>query len=95
MQAVFTMADAVRAAMASPIEAIEAPAYFAFSETDQVVSATKTRAVMARWGGGVTEDVLVPTKDGDAEGHVLAGDVFNPDQTAPLAQRIVKWAEVL
>jgi hypothetical protein len=28
-------------------------------------------------------------------GHVMVGDVFSPNQTAPLAQRIIDWARDL
>jgi len=94
-QAVFTMADAVRAAMGSPIERIKTPAYFAFGETDQVVSPKKTRRVMARWGGAVTQDILVQGPTDDKMGHVMAGDVFSPGQTEPLATRIIAWARRL
>jgi esterase/lipase len=94
-QAVFTMADAVRAAWASPIERIQTPAYFAFGDTDQVVNPAKTRKVMARWGGTVREDVLVQGPLDDKMGHVMAGDVFSPNQTVPLARRIIEWARSL
>jgi esterase/lipase len=94
-RAVFTMADAVRAAWASPIERIHTPAYFAFGETDQVVSPLKTRKMMARWGGAVRAGILVQGPRDDKMGHVMAGDVFSPNQTAPLAQRIIDWARDL
>ncbi len=94
-QAVFTMAEAVRAAMGGDIEGIQTPAYFAFSETDQVVSPAKTRQVMARWAGPVRADILVQGPADDAMGHVMAGDVFSPQQTTPLAGRIVEWARSL
>jgi hypothetical protein len=32
------------------IERVQAPAYLAFGETDQVVSPLKTHKMMARWG---------------------------------------------
>lgn len=94
-QAVFTMADAVRAAIASPIETIQTPAYFAFGETDKVVSPSKTRSAMARWAGPVQVDILEQGPKDDAMGHVMAGDVFSPQQTAPLAGRIIAWAKAL
>ena len=95
IQAVFTMADAVRAAMASEIETIETPAYFAFGETDQVVSPSKTHRVMARWGGPVVADILVQGPQDDKLGHVMAGDVFSPNQTDALAERLTQWAKLL
>lgn len=94
-QAVFTMADAVRVALGSPVEQIKTPAYFAYCETDQVVSPKKTKAVMARWGGPLIQDVLVQGPDDDKMGHVMAGDVFSPRQTAGLAARIIDWAKAL
>ena len=94
-QAVFTMGDAVRASLASEIEAIQTPAYFAFNGGDQVVSPKRTRAVMARWAGPVTQDVLVQGPSDDKDGHVMAGDVFSPKQTAPLADRIIEWVKAL
>ncbi|SMX37639.1 alpha/beta hydrolase [Octadecabacter ascidiaceicola] len=94
-QAVFTMGDAVRSCLASEIEAIQTPAYFAFNEDDRVVSPKRTRAVMARWAGPVTQDILVQGPSDDKDGHVMAGDVFSPNQTAPLAERIIAWAKAL
>ena len=94
-QAVFTMADAVRAAHASKIGSIDTPAYFAFAETDEVVNPTETNRVMRRWGGQVTRDILIQGPKDDAMGHVMAGDVFSPNQTVPLAERIIAWAKSL
>lgn len=94
-QAVFTMGEAVRACLASRIEGIQTPAYFAFNEDDQVVSPTRTHAVMARWGGPVTQDILEQGPRDDKMGHVMAGDVFSPLQTTPLAERIIAWVKAL
>lgn len=94
-QAVFTMADAVRAALSGRIESIQTPAYFAFNEADKVVSPAKTRKVMARWAGPVVADMLIQGPQDDKMGHVMAGDVFSPRQTAPLADRIITWAKAL
>lgn len=94
-QAVFTMADAVRAANASAAESITTPAYVALCETDQVVRPAFTRKIIARWGADVREDVLLQGPRDDKMGHVMAGDVFSPRQTAPLAKRIIDWAKSL
>ena len=94
-QAVFTMGDAVRASLGSGIEAIQTPAYFAFNENDQVVSPKRTREVMARWAGPVALDILVQGPSDDKMGHVMAGDVFSPTQTAPVADRIIAWVNAL
>ena len=90
-QAVFTMGEAVRACLSSPIEAIAVPSYFAYSEADQVVHPTRTRQVKARWGGPVETDLLQAGPEDDPMAHVMAGDIFSPRQTAPLAERMIAW----
>jgi hypothetical protein len=40
----------------------------------------------------VRADILIQGPLDDKEGHVMAGDVFSPNQTAPLAQQIIDWA---
>lgn len=94
-QAVFTMADAVRAAWAGGFGAINTPAYFAYNEQDDVVSARRTKVAMTRWGAPVAEDILTAGVGDDEMGHVMAGDVFSPAQTDPLAQRIIAWVKTL
>lgn len=94
-KAIFTMARSVREAHTQPIEAIRTPAYFAFCEDDRVISPSTTRAVMARWGGPVIEDVLIKGPEDDSDGHVMAGDVMSPHQTQPLADRIISWVRAL
>jgi hypothetical protein len=59
------------------------------------VDPAKTRSVMGRWGGAATRDSLVQTGGDDVMGHVMTADVFGPDQTAPFAARIVKWARTI
>lgn len=93
--AIFTMAAAVRETLATRIERIKTPAYFAYAETDRVVNPKKTRAVMARWGGPVHEDILIQGPEDDSDGHVMAGEVMSPRQTEPTAQRIIEWVRAL
>lgn len=91
-QAIYTMAESVRAVMQSDqISNIQTPAFFAFNDTDQVVSAKKTKQLIARWGGPVATHKLHQGPDDDAMGHVMAGDVFSPQQTAPLASKVLRW----
>ena len=90
-EAVQPMADAVRAVRTADLSGVTTPCLFAFNEADQVVDPAKTRAVMARWGGPAKELVITPAPGDDAMGHVMAGDVFSPGQTAPLARRISAW----
>lgn len=91
-KAVYTMADAVRAARAADFASLSTPALFAINPDDQVISPKAAARVMQRWGGPVTHVPLVQGPTDDAMGHVMAGDIFSPSQTAPLARRILDWA---
>jgi len=93
--AIFPMADAVRAVRAADLSTIITPAFFAHNLSDTVVSAAETRKTIARWGAATEELVLVPAPGDDEDGHVMAGDVFSPGQTEPLAARILAWLQGL
>jgi esterase/lipase len=90
-EALYPMADAVRAARHADLSQITTPGLFVMNEDDRVVSPKLTRKTMARWGGVTTEHIVTPGPGDDENGHVMAGDVFSPNQTAPLAQRISAW----
>lgn len=91
IEGVLPMAAAVKAARAVRYEAIKIPALFIFSDEDQVVDASVTRAVLSRWGGPVEvyQPQLQPGDDPYA--HVVAGDMLSPSQNAPVAKRIITW----
>ena len=89
------MGEAVRTAKAAPLEDIMTPTLMAFNDADQVVCAKTTRQIMTRWGGPVTHVSLQQGPDDDAMGHIMAGDVFSPRQTGPLARRILDWVQSL
>ena len=93
--AVHVMADAVRAVRNADLSIIRTPALFCFNETDQVVHPDETRKVMARWGAPTQSVALIQTPQDDAMGHVMAGDIFSPGQTAPLVRQIVAWVVAL
>lgn len=90
-RAVHVMGDAVRAVRRADLGRITAPALFCFNAQDQVVSARATEAVMARWGGPAAVHRLTQTPDDDPNGHVMAGNILSPGQTAPLADEILRW----
>ena len=90
-QAVYTMAEAVAEVRRAPLARVPVAAYVALNPDDKVVSAKLTRKAMAAWGGSVHYDLLEQTPNDDPMGHVMAGDVFSPDQTEPLATRILAW----
>jgi len=89
------MGDAVRAAMRADLGKIMTPLFMAVNADDQVIDPKRARKAYMRWGGPSFKLALVQTPDDDAMGHVMAGDVFSPKQTAPLAARIVEWAQKL
>lgn len=93
--ALLPMARAVQAARAADLGAIRVPLLVYFSDADQVVRAAATRAAAARWGGPVT---LVAAPGGvgtDPSGHVMAGDILSPANTAGAVAALVEWARRL
>lgn len=94
-RAAFPMGQAVRRAKAAPLESITTPTLMAYNTADQVVCAKSIAKVAARWGGPVTHVDLIQGPDDDAMGHIMAGDIFSPRQTAPLAARITDWVHTL
>lgn len=94
-KAVYPMGEAVRKAHGAKLEQIATPILVALNDADQVINPARARQVMRRWGGPVTHVPLIQGPDDDAMGHVMAGDIFSPKQTAPLAQRIIAWAQAL
>ena len=93
--AIHVMADAVRAARQMDVSLIGTPALFCFNDADQVVHPADIRKVMAGWGGPAESIAITQTPDDDAMGHVMAGDVFSPGQTVPLARQIIAWVQKL
>lgn len=94
-EAVSTMADAVRAARHADLSQIHTPAYFALNDADTVVNPREIRKVIKRWGGPTETKLITPGDGDDANGHVMAGDIFSPNQTAPLAQQISAWLDAV
>ena len=76
-------------AFAAPVERVDIPALFIFSDADTVVRPERTRDIAARWGGRV-ETMLVEGSD-DPSNHVIAGDALSPSTTTLVAERIIQW----
>jgi esterase/lipase len=87
------MGDAIRAVRRADLTKVVTPLFMAVNADDQVIDPGRARQVLMKWGGPAFKLGLVQTPDDDAMGHVMAGDVFSPGQTAPLAARIVQWAQ--
>lgn len=92
-KAVKPMGDAVRAAMRADLGQIKTPMMMALNADDQVINPVRARKVLLRWGAAAYMHALTQTPDDDSYGHVMAGDVFSPNQTEPLAAHIVEWAQ--
>lgn len=94
-EAVHVMADAVRAAREIDLSQITVPALFCVNAADQVVHPEATQKVIGRWGGSTQTVKLIQGPNDDAMGHVMAGDVFSPGQTLPLARQVLAWVQDL
>ena len=94
-KAAHPMACAVRAARRADLGRVMVPTLACVNQADQVVHAASTGKTLMRWGGDVTRLPLIQTTDDDPMGHIMAGDVFSPNQTGPLAKRITDWAKRL
>lgn len=93
--AVHVMADTVRAARQADLGRITTPALFCYNADDQVVHPDDTRRAIARWGAPTQTVMLQQTPQDDPMGHIMAGDIMSPGQTAPLAARILAWYDTL
>jgi alpha-beta hydrolase superfamily lysophospholipase len=87
--ALVPMAQSVRLATHTPVEDIKVPALFLQSAEDKVVRPDRTAAVAARWGG--PHRLVDPGPTGDTNNHVIAGDTYSPETTAPIARMILDW----
>jgi esterase/lipase len=94
-EAVHVMAETVRATRKAELENITTPALFCFNAADQVVDAARTRRVIGRWGARADKIMLTQTDADDTMGHIMAGDIFSPQQTRPLGLQIIAWLEAL
>ena len=79
IEAVYTMMEAVQAAARLRIKAFTTPLALIYCSEDKVVSPKKILSFFKRWGG--PKEVLLMDKGDDPSGHLLIGDIMNPNQT--------------
>jgi len=91
LSAVAVTAEAVKLVEASDLSKIKTPTFIALNPNDTVISPQAAKAAAKRWGAPVEKYTFEGGPDDDELGHVMAGDVFSPNQTAPLARRILDW----
>lgn len=90
--ALLPMAALVKAVSAMDMSSIHTPAFFYYSNEDQVVDAEATAQVFAAWGGPKAR-AEPASKVEDPYRHVLAGDALSPSGTAPAVNAISNWLD--
>jgi alpha-beta hydrolase superfamily lysophospholipase len=91
VEAVVPMAAVVEAARTADHGAIEVPAFFWFSDLDQVVSGSATRTVAGDWGAAAELRPVTPGPEDDPAAHVLAGDILSPGLTDRAVAEMTDW----
>ena len=91
MVATLPMAALVAEAAGSNYAEAKQPLLVLWSDADQVVDPAAMQKALSNWGGQVTRLPVVTGPGDDASGHVIAGDIMSPGQTAPVATRINGW----
>lgn len=91
ISAVYPMGEAVRKACKIDYSSLKTPAFFALNDKDKVINPKRAEKVIRAWGAPVTHLKLQQGPTDDEMGHVMAGDVFSPNQTEPLAEHILDW----
>lgn len=82
--------------MAQDFSAATVPVLMLFSDSDQVVDHTVTRAVAEAWGGEATvKPVDLPETGVDPSHHVIAGDILSPVMNDFAIQSILDWVRAL
>lgn len=92
VSALFPMVDALAAVRRGDPGRVGVPALFVYCPEDRIVRPGATVRMAARWGGRAR---LHPVRCGptdDPNGHVIAGDIFSPGQTGPVAESMIRWA---
>lgn len=91
-QAVLPMAAMLKLVRGMPFELADVPVLFFYSDADRVVRPDITKDIAVSWGGGGAQVQMVPAADlEDPHGHILAGDVIAPGQTAAAVGSFLRW----
>jgi alpha-beta hydrolase superfamily lysophospholipase len=89
IEAVYTMMEAVQAAAKLRIKSFTTPLALIYCSEDKVVSPKKILSFFKRWGG--PKDILLMDKGDDSSGHLLIGDIMNPNQTKLATQFVLDF----
>ncbi len=88
------MIELTRTVRRLPLEKVNVPVFVAYSPLDRVVDPRSTLTALERLTSPVKRRHVV-RDDGDAQHHVLAGDILSPGTTAGLAAEILDFLEHL
>jgi len=89
------MAALVQKVVRKNFSDVQIPGLFIMSENDQVVRPDMIKKIAQRWGGENEVFKVVPGPNDDSEAHVLAGDIFSPDLTDDVVEKILDWIKRL
>lgn len=93
-EALFSMIETIRYVRdETDLSAVVAPSLYVYSDGDQVVDHERGLETFARMGAAMKETHRV-TSPGDPYGHILAGDIIAPGDTAAMAERLVAFVQV-
>jgi esterase/lipase len=92
--ALHQVAALVKAVRQSPVEHIEVPTLFIYTDVDRVVQARYTDAVARRWGSSIKHRITPPAKPND-KNHVLTGTLVRPETTAQVSADILSFLKGL
>ena len=88
------VAALVKAVRQSPVEHIEVPTLFIYTDVDRVVQARYTDAVARRWGSPIKHRITPPAKPND-KNHVVTGAIVRPEKTAQVSADILSFLKGL
>ena len=94
-RAVFPMAKLVRDVKTADFSSVFVPAFFIYSDQDEVVDPDATRGIAQDWGGKTEVWIVKPGPGIDPGNHVLAGDIKSPALTETIVKGISAWVSGL
>ena len=93
-RALFPMMALVKQVRESDLSQFKTPVFMLYSEEDQSVDPARTETAFARIGAAQKSIAVVRYSKSPGQ-HVLAGDIRDPQATAPMAASIVDWVRSL
>ncbi len=97
IEAVLPLQASIDHVLEMDFEQLAVPAMFIFHPEDGVVDHAMTKKIIKRWGTNnnvkvTVEEVLSAS---DKYKHVIAGRILGPENTEPLAKKVIDWAKTL